>query len=72
MKGIFSFNGKELSVDTIWLKTDRSQAALKGKFNLLQTAHEIQIRSLALDLREILKESGKLTMRGKLKLAKKD
>ncbi len=71
MKGIFSFNGKELSVDTIWLKTDRSQAALKGKFNLLQTAHEIQIRSLALDLREILKESGKLTMQGKVKIGEK-
>jgi hypothetical protein len=68
MKGIFSFDGKELGCDTIWLRTDRSQASLKGKFNLLKTAHEIQIRSSTIDMKEFFKEQGKVTLRGKIKI----
>lgn len=68
MKGIFSFDGKELSCDTIWLRTDRSQASFKGKFNLLKTAHEIQIRSSTIDMKEFFKEQGKVTLRGKIKI----
>jgi autotransporter translocation and assembly factor TamB len=69
-KGIISFDGVELKVDTLNLRTNQSQAVLKGKVNLTKPEYEIQIRDLSLDMAELIKQQGKLNIKGRVNISK--
>lgn len=49
-KGIISFDGSDLKIDTISLKTKQSQAVLNASVNFSQSEYDVQIKTLSLDL----------------------
>lgn len=66
IKGNFLYSDNEISADSIWLKTDKSNAALGLNVNILKSEYEIQIRNLFLDVAEFINEKAKLSIQGKL------
>ncbi len=68
--GIFSYDGSQLNIDTVSVKTQKSQMAFKGKVNLTNPEYGIQISSLSLDLAELTNAEGKLTAQGKFNISK--
>jgi hypothetical protein len=69
-KGIISFDGTELKIDTISLKTHQSQAVLNASVNFSRPEYDVQIKTLSLDLAEFVKQSGKLKVNGRVNISK--
>lgn len=69
-KGIISFDGSDLKIDTISLKTKQSQAVLNASVNFSQSEYDVQIKTLSLDLAEFSKQSGKLKVNGSVNISK--
>lgn len=69
-KGIFSFDGEEIKIDTVFLLTEQSQAALSGIVNFIKPNYEIKINHLVLNLKELFSQNGTLAAYGKVNLTK--
>lgn len=69
-KGIFSFDGTELKIDTISLKSSKSQAVFNGSCNFSKPEYDIQVKTLSLDLAEFIKQPGKLNVKGRVNISK--
>lgn len=65
-KGIFSFDGSELKIDTASFLTNKSQVVFKGKVNFNKPEYEIQLGNLSLDLKELINQYGNLRAEGKI------
>jgi len=68
-KGLFSFDGIELKIDTASFLTAKSQAVVKGRINFQKPEYEIQLGNLLLDLKELINQAGKLSAEGKIKVS---